>query len=411
MTRGERQAWTVVGSLLATNFFVFGSGYNTAGVFFTPLLDQFGWSRAKVSLLQTTVALAAGFVVPFVGWLLDRVEARMVIVVGAVVAGIGFVVASRAGGFGSMVVAYSLIGVGLGAATLLPVSLVVANWFGANRGLALGIAMSGTSLGGMAMTLVADRAIRHGSWREGYLALALPIFVLIVPLVAATVRTRPSGEATVAESARALPGLEVSDALRARSFWLVGLAQFFYALAASGTNLHAIPHFIGAGYGAARAALFMSLVLGVAGVGKLVMGTLADRIGARPALVLNFLLCAAGTLSLLFAASPVGAAGFLLFYGLTIGAPLTLVPLIMAESLGLRRFGSLSGLVGLFNVLGAACGPVAAGRIFDLTGSYTSAFEAFTLALLLGAAVTLRCVPLRAAVRGTPGAAELTVAD
>ncbi len=404
MTGHERRAWLVVGSLFTTLFLVFGSGYNTAGVFFTPLLDHFGWTRAQLSLLQTTLALAAGLVVPLVGWLLDRLEARVVIVAGAACTGIGFLLASRADAFVPMVAAYVLVGVGLGAATLLPVSLVVANWFGARRGLALGLAMGGTSAGGMVMTLVASRAIEHGGWRDGYLALALPIFVIVIPLVATTVRTRPAAGAgsTVAEAASALPGLEVSAALRVRSFWLIGLAQFSFAFAASGTNLHAIPYFMGIGYGAARAALLMSLVLGIAGAGKLGMGLLADRIGARRALVLNFVLCTGGMVSLLFAADAAAAAVFLVVYGLTVGAPLTLVPLVMADSLGLRRFGSLSGLLGLFNILGASAGPVVAGRIFDVTGGYAPAFEAFALALVLGAAATAGCVPLGAAARQEP---------
>ncbi len=395
MTAHERRAWRVVASLFVTLFLVFGSGYNTAGVFFIPLLDQFGWSRAQLSLLQTTLAFAAGLVVLPVGWLLDRIEARVVIVTGALLTGAGFLLASRADGFRTMVLAHGLVGVGLGAATLLPVSLVVANWFGANRGLALGLAMVGTSAGGMVMTLVAQRAIEHGGWRGGYLTLAIPVFVVVIPLVLATVRSRPA-PAVAGAADLALPGLEVADAFRSRSFWLVALAQFCYAFAASGTNLHAIPYFTGIGYSAARAALLMSLVLGIAGVGKPTMGWLADRLGARGALALNFVVCAAGMVTLLFAADALVVVGFVLIYGFTIGAPLNLVPLVMAESLGLRRFGSLAGLAGVFNILGGATGPLVAGRIFDRTGSYAPAFELFALALVLGAALTSGCVPLRA---------------
>jgi len=394
MTRHERRAWLLVGTLFVTLFLVFGSGYNTAGVFLTPLLDHFGWSRARLSLLQTTVALAAGLAVPPVGWLLDRIEARLVIVTGAVLAGAGFLLASRAGGFGALLAAHALIGLGLGAATLLPASLVVANWFGANRGLALGLAMIGTSAGGMVMTLVARRAIDYGGWREGYTVLALPVFVVVVPLVLATVRTRPPFAARGEPAAGGtLPGLEVAAALRVRSFWLIALAQFFYSFAASGTSLHAIAYFTVI-YGGDRATQLMSVVLGIAGVGKPVMGVLADRIGARGALALDLAVCACGMFALLFATQAAVAAAFVVTYGLTIGAPLSLVPLVMAESLGLRRFGSLAGLTGLFNILGAALGPVVAGRIFDRTGGYGPAFALFTLALLLGAAVTLGCVPL-----------------
>jgi len=390
-----RQGAVVVASLFTTLFLVFGAGYNTAGVFVAPLVAQFGWSRAQVSLLQTTVALAAGLVVPAVGWLLDRVEARIMILAGAVLAGAGFLVASRAGSLPAMLAAYALVGVGLGAATLLPAALVVANWFGARRGLALGIVMLGTSTGGMVMTLVASAVIARAGWRAAYVALALPILLVVVPLVAATVRSRPGED--VAAAAVDTPGLEVRAALRARSFWLVGVVQFVYGFAAGGTTVHAIPHFIDLGYGAERAAFLMSLVLGIAGAGKLATGALADRISARRALVLDLVVAAAGMACLILARRPALAAAFVVLYGIAVGAPLTLVPLVIAESLGLRRFGSLSGLAGIFNILGAAAGPVIAGRIFDARGSYASAFVLYAVALVVGAAATAGCIPLRAA--------------
>jgi len=392
MTRG----WGIVATLFVTLFLVFGGGFNTAGVFFTPLLDHFGWSRAQLSLLQTALALSAGLGTPLVGLLLDRIEARMVIAAGAALSGAGFIVASRADAFGTMLAAYTLLGVGLSASTLLPCSLVVANWFGARRGLALGLTMAGTSAGGMAMTLVASRAIADAGWRAAYVTLALPMLLVVVPLVIITVRTRPRAAAavTVAQAADALPGLEVGDALRARSFWLIAVAQFAFAFAVTGTNLHGVPYLIGIGYSAARAAEMLSLIFGIAALGKLVMGTLADRIGARRALVVNFALTAIGMLTLLRADDAVMATVFIAIYGLAVGAPLTLVPLLIAESLGLKRFGALSGLAGLFNVLGAAIGPVVAGRVFDATGSYTGAFQLFTVALAAGAAATFGCVSL-----------------
>jgi MFS family permease len=391
-----RRGAIVVASLFTTLFLVFGSGYNTAGVFVAPLVAQFGWTRAQVSLLQTTVALAAGLVVPGVGWLLDRVEARVTILAGAVLAGAGFLVASRAGSLSMMIAAYALVGIGLGAATLLPASLVIANSFGARRGLALGIVMLGTSTGGMVMTLVASAVIARAGWRTAYVALALPILLVVVPLVAVTVRSRPHADVAAAASGDA-PGLEVGAAVGARSFWLVGVVQFVYGFAAGGTTVHAIPHFIDLGYGAERAAFLMSLVLGIAGAGKLATGALADRISARRALVLDLVVAAAGMTCLILARQAALAAAFVVLYGVAVGAPLTLMPLVIAESFGLRRFGSLSGLAGVFNILGAAAGPLMAGRIFDATGSYASAFTLYALALLVGAAATAGCVPLGAA--------------
>ncbi|MGH7864498.1 MAG: MFS transporter, partial [Candidatus Binataceae bacterium] len=152
MTQQERQGWTIVASLFVTLLLVFGGGYNTFGVFFTPLLNQFGWSRAQLSTLPSALAISAGFAAPLIGWLLDRVEARIVIAIGAALAGVAYLGASQANSYLPMLACYALLGLGVGGATLLPCSLVVANWFKSNRGLALGVTFAGTSIGGMLMT-------------------------------------------------------------------------------------------------------------------------------------------------------------------------------------------------------------------------------------------------------------------
>lgn len=138
---------------------------------------------------RSALAIAAGISAPFIGWLLDRIEARIVMAAGAATAGTGFVVASLAHSYAAMVAAYLLIGLGIGAATLLPCSMVIANWFGKRRGLAMGLVMAGTSAGGMVMTLISDRAIHSAGWRAGYLVLAAPVFVIVVPIVLMLVRS------------------------------------------------------------------------------------------------------------------------------------------------------------------------------------------------------------------------------
>src|SRR5277367_1837815 len=128
MTKRERQGWIIVASLFATLLLIFGSGYNTGSVFVPPLTKYFGWTRTRVSLLQSLLAVSAGICGPLAGWLLDRIEARIVMVGGAVVAGCAWLLASRADSFSMLLVAYLLMGVGLTGATLLPAALVIANW-------------------------------------------------------------------------------------------------------------------------------------------------------------------------------------------------------------------------------------------------------------------------------------------
>jgi MFS family permease len=86
---------------------------------------------------------------------------------------------------------------------------------------------------------------------------------------------------------------------------------------------------------------------------------------------------------------------FILVYGLSCGAPIALMPTILADSVGLRRYGSLSGLLVTMGVIGSAAGPIAAGAVFDRIGSYMGIFEFFTLALLIAAFLPIGCVSFR----------------
>ena len=397
----NRQQRLIVASLFLTLFLVFGSGFNTAGVFFEPLLRHFGWTRARLSSLQTVLGLSAGVSAPFFGWLLDRVEAGAVIASGICVSGAALLLASRANSYDTFLIAYAMLGVGIAAATLLPCSQVLANWFGERRGTALGLAMSGTSLGGMLMTLVAADAIGRAGWRAGYVALALPMLLVNVPLVLAVVRTRPESGA-LAEAPSSGSGLEIPEAVRGRSFWMIAAVQFAFAFAVTGGSLHMVPYLIGIGYAPTQAALVLSLTFGLAALGKPLIGAIADRIGGRFALAISMAIAAAGQIMLLGARNIVILAAFTVVYGLASGAPLALVPDLTADSLGLKRFGTLLGLSGVFTTIGAATGPLAAGSLYDAAHNYFAAFLIFAAVLVAGGLAALGCVPLNDDVRNRP---------
>ncbi|HUA32115.1 MAG TPA: MFS transporter [Candidatus Binataceae bacterium] len=401
MTQRERQGWLIVASLWVTLFIIFGGGYNCAGVFLPPLIKQFGWSRAQLSTLQGSLAISAGISAPLIGWLLDRIEARVVMVVGAALAGAAYLFASQVHSYAPMLGAYLLLGLGIGAATLLPAALVVSNWFAANRGLALGLTISGTAVGGAGMTLVANAAIARHGWRGGYVALAIPMIVIAIPIVILMVKSRPPqlGRTTQAEvdpskSFVDIPGLELSEAARTRSFWMICATQFFYAFVSASAGLHLITYLIGKGYTPLFAAKMMSLALLLTATGKLIMGFFADRVSARSALVVNFLLAAVGIVLMFNVADRAYLAPFVIIFGLTLGAPLVLLPMLTADSMGLKRFGSIAGATGVCQTIGAAVGPILTGKIYDVTGSYSLAFDLFIVACICGVITTLSVMSL-----------------
>jgi MFS family permease len=402
MSVRERQAWVIAACVFVTLFLVWGGGVNTGPVFLPPLLKYFGWTRARVSTLGSAGALMAGVCGPLVGWLVDRIEARRVMLLGAITTGIGFLAASRSDTYYALLVANLIVATGVTAATLIPASLLIAGWFGERRGLAMGLTFAGTSLGGAAMIVIANKAIAFGGWRAGYLAMALPMVLIVAPLVLFVVRGRPSsgsvgvGEPILKQPAPVvLPGVELSEAFRTRSFWLIGIAEFFYACAIGGILVHVVVYLIAAGYTASLAASSLSMIYLMSTFGKLSMGPSADRLSPRIVLSVVFGGAALGTLFLLGAKSGPMLAGFIVLVGIASGTPLVLLPLVFIQSLGLRRLGSVQGVAGIFATIGAAVGPVAAGRIFDVSGSYAIAFGVFA-AMWLGAALAIyACIPLK----------------
>ncbi len=397
----------IVISLFLIMVVINGSGYGAQGVFFTPLLKQFGWSRAKVSLLQSTMGLTMGIAMPIAGWLIDRVEARLVMLAGALLSGAAFVAASQAHSFAPMLAAYIAFGFGMGASTTLPAAFVVSNWFDDQRGLALGVAMAGASFGGTVMTLVAGYALAWGGWRVGYLAMAVPIFLLVAPLILLVVKGRPpqhphsaggstdqvtSGAQTHGpEQAAELAGFELNEALRSRSFWLISFSFFVFAFSATGAVVHLIPFLIGRGFAPTRAAVAMSVLLAVGAAGKPVFGWFADRFSIRLGLFVVFAGLAAGYVMMLRVVDLRTLMIALAVLSPVWGAALALLPVLLADACGLRRYGSISGILGIFSTLGTAGGPVVAGAVFDATHSYTPAFELYIVLLALCALMPFAC--------------------
>ena len=391
-TEQNRRGWIIVGAIFLTMFFIWG-GINSSAVFFVPIIKHFGWSRTKLSLAFSIGWVTGGAAGPLIGWIADRVNPKKMMMVGAIVTGLAYLVLSRATNFWEILAINGLFGICVGASTVIPCSIVIASWFTVRRGLAMGIAFAGGTLGGAVMTIVANYAIASGGWRFGYVALALPILVVVVPSIVIFIRTRTAAEIhesnqaldTVVENADEpvvpieLPGLEISQARRTRSFWMISLAQLLGGVALIGMGPHFIAYLTGIGYTASFAATVVSLYLVVTTVGTLLGGPFADRWGARTAMVATYILAALGMFGLFAASHPLGLAMSILAGGFAAGAVAVQMPMMMIESLGLKRFGSVYGITSIFFTAGAAVSPVVTGRVFDQTGSYSVVIASFAI--------------------------------
>jgi MFS family permease len=410
MKEQEQQGWIIVAVLFVTLFLIWGP-VNASSVFFLPVVKHFGWSRALFSLLAATAPLAAGFSSPAIGSLLDRYGERRIMIAGAAMVALSFLALSRADSAAAFFVIFIVLGVGITGSTIIPAALVITKWFRERRGLALGIAFAGIPLGGTGVTILASWIVQRSGFRAGYLAMAIPIVVVVIPLLALFMRTAPAAKETrpaLGAADAELPGLEVREALGSRSFWMIAVAEVFFATAGVGLRVHLVPFLTGIGYSPTLAAEILGAMFIFSAIGSSTMGALADRLGGRVTLSLVFFAGAAGIAALLGASHLIAVVAFVVIFGLV--RETHILPIVITESLGAKRLGTLLGLLALFTTFGFAAGPVIAGRIFDRTGSYAGALLLF-VALAIVSMLAMRATLPLAEEKARIAAREAALAD
>jgi MFS family permease len=400
LAAADRSRWSIVVAVFVTLFFILG-GASASGVFFLPVIKTFGWSRAELAALVGVGALAAGFAGPVVGWLVDRAGVRLMMIGGALMIALCYVGLSRANSLGQFAVICVVAGIAAAASTIIPCSFVITNCFTSERGLALGVAFAGIPLGGTVITIFANYVVEHHGWRMGYIAMGLPVALVVVPTLALYLPVRAadppaSGPVWTSDQPASfeLPGLELRDAIWSRSFWMIALAQLALNTAWIGLGTHFIPYLIGVGYTASAAAAILSIGYLLGAVGSSLTGLFADRLNARIAVAAVCACSAAGIIVLFAATKVVGIAACLMLFWAVNVTPVALMPILIADSLGFKQLGALLGIQGVFATIGYAVGPVIAGRIYDVTASYGGALWLFMALSLVAAAAILGCLPL-----------------
>lgn len=382
--------WFIVAASFAILFAIHGAIINTFGVFVKPVSESMGWGRATFSVALGIGALAMAFGAPFVGRMIDTLGAKKTMLAGCALCGAGTALLGGARELWHFYVLFTVVGLGLSAATMVPVSVVVANWFDQKRGLAMGIAFTGTSLGGMFMNPVNTKLVETFGWRKSYVLLAIAITAVAVPLVLLIIRTRPSemglqpdGGIPAEKEAKPISGHTLKQALRTSAFWFIAANMLLTNFMANAIGVHCIPYLTDIGHSAMTAATTFGLSMGFMTLGKIGLGFWADRWGARRTFVLSAVMTAAGIGTLMLATPWWMLAIFVFMYGFPQGGPLTLTPLVTADCHGLSNFGSIFGLLTLFSILGAAFGPVVVGLMYDTTHSYQGAFALLIVLTLL----------------------------
>jgi MFS family permease len=365
-------AWWRLAAALALST-MGGIGLWSAIVALPAIQAEFGVDRADASLpyTATMVGFALGGVL--MGRLADRFGIVVPVVLGALTLGIGYVAAANAASLWQFTLAQALL-IGLlgSSATFGPLVADASLWFVRRRGIAVAIVASGNYLAGTFWPPLLQAAIEAVGWRQAHLGIGAVCIVTMLPLALALRRRAPVEDASVPIGAR-----DLADTLRmspATLQVLLVVAGLSCCIAMSMPQVHIVAYCADLGYGPARGAEMLSLMLGLGVVSRLASGLIADRIGGVGTLILGSTL---QCLALLFYLPFDGLTSLYVvsaLFGLSQGGIVPSYALIVREYFPAREAGARISLVLMATVAGMALGGWMSGAIYDLTGSYRAAF-------------------------------------
>jgi MFS family permease len=391
--------WTLVGALGLTTIVSYGTTQYLFGVLLVPIQHETGWSRGAISGAYSLSFIAVGVAGIPIGRLVDRHGARVLMAGGSALGAFSLIALAQVHELWQLYVLWAA-GLGLSMAlTFYSVSfVVVANWFQRRRGAALALL---TLVGGLASPVyipLAGLLVASVGWRGTVVVMGLSQLLIALPLHATLVRRhpedlglRPDGDAEPDE--RNLPGgAALGAALGRAAFWMLTLSGTLSLAAGSAVNAHQVPYMIGRHYSPVLAASMAGLI-GLASLpGRFALNTISDRIAPQGLLAACIAAQALGVALLATAGSLPLLVAYVAVYGLSFGAISPLRASVMAQHFGRSSYGSITGAQGVAIWLGAGLGPLAAGWLYDRTGTYALALGLAVAALALSS-LAIACTP------------------
>ena len=360
-----------------------GIGTHVAfSIFFKPLLADFGCPRATLAGAHSLAFVLSGLLGIFVGRLNDRVGPRVVMTVTAFSFGLGLFLMSKVNSLWHIYLFYGvMVGIGLSPVDVIALS-TTARWFVRRRSMMSGIVKVGTGAGQLVIPFAASILIMHYGWRTSYVILAV-FSMLMLAGTGQVLRRDPSQKGVLPDGDTqtgsagfhlAEKGLSFREALKTRQFWTICFTNLAIVFSLIIILVHITPHAMDIGLPATTAAGILSTIGGTSMIGRLFMGIAADRAGIRACMIFCFTLLISAFLWLQVANELWMLFLFAFVYGFGHGGYFALISPLVAEHFGIRSHGVLFGIVLFAGTVGGAVGPILAGHLFDITGSYGGAF-------------------------------------
>ena len=408
--------WVVVAASGTAVFARMAPNITTLTIFIIPLSEEFGWSRTLISGSVSAGALAALALSPAVGWCIDRFGARPVLVISVLILGMAMISMAWATVPLTFYIAFASARVVFHTSAPIGASTVSARWFITKRGRAIGVIFFWGAIGGLVFTMLSAQMIDHFGMKAAWITIGLVVFgVSLAPCLFLVVE-RPEDMGLLPDNIHPTRGEEspkqtkvmtvssdeeswsLAEAMKTKAFWILffmGMAMFCVN---TGTNVHIGAYYRDQGLTLAFAAVAISFSWLVAAFGSVVWGWVLEKMQARRAYSVIFVILGVSTLYLLTvdsAAKALVAAGLI---GAVSSGSNVIISILYADYYGRNSLGRIRGVSETGVLLGQAVGPLLAGILFDSRGTYSFVFILFGgLALACSLLVLTAKPPVRPA--------------
>lgn len=392
--------WVVVVTFFLIGTTIWGIRYSF-GVFFKSIEGDFELTRAVTSAIFSTQLVLGGSFSILSGWTLDRYGPRIVLFLMGLFTGLGLLITSQTNAAWQLFITYGLF-LAMGTSPIYTAVMAsVSRWFDKKRGLALGIASSGTGLGQVVVAPFATYLITGFDWRLALIVIGLLTWVIVMPL-SRLLKKDPQEVGALPDGTKTPPlggeGEEkhlspdyfsLSQSFRTTSFWLILFGFLLFGADLFLVLTHLVPHITDIGFSPAQAASIFSLAGASAVIGRIFISFASDRIGRKAASVICILLHAVAMVWLIWAEELWQLSLFAIVFGLGWGGYGPSMAALIGDTFGLGKIGAIIGVLDAGFGIGAGLGPVIGGLIFDIRQSYFLAFLLDAVAMVVVALLTV----------------------
>jgi len=395
--------WYIVAATFIIGFYVVGIVFYGFTTIFKPIVEEFGWSYAQVSLAASLRGVESGLLAPVVGMLIDRWGPRRIVFAGGCMTAAGLFMLSHIQTLLGFYVSFALVATAMSTCTVTVLMTAVSNWFRRRVGLAMSIVSCGFGAGGLVVFMMARLVDAYG-WRFTVQGLALGILVIVLPL-AMLLRHKPQqygylpdgnktsvSTSTVNKAAAEVReyGISIRRAVRTRTFWLLAVTFVCQHAMVSTAVTHVMPYLTDVGMTTTIASVGASGIPLASIVGRMGFGSLGDRINRKKLMMLMFAMIFVGLLAFQMAGqyAIAGVIGFLAFFGIGYGGYNAIRPAFTREVFGTKQYGTIFGCLIGMGMIGMIAGPYVAGRLYDIQGSYQNVWLIFAVIAIVALIAT-----------------------